>query len=106
MVGGKTENVAQPANRTTGYESGSNRLVISFSKGCDKKVLGSLDVFQKSMNLAIKVISSAGHGLREWPALISIQSSLFGVISNSLEHRIYSFTTPACAQIINWHLSL
>ena len=105
MVEGKTENVAQPENRATSYWSGSNRLLISLSKGCSKKVLGSLD-FQKSMNLAIKVISSSGHGLREWPALISIQSSLFGVVSNNLEHRVYSFTTPACAQIINWHLSL
>ena len=69
-------------------------------------MLGSLDVFQKSMNLAIKVVTYAGHGLREWPALISMQSSLFGVVSNSLEHRVYFFTTPACAQIINWHLSL
>ena len=98
--------MAQPANRATGYESGSNRLLISFSKSCGKKVLGSLDVFQKSINLAIKVVTSAGHGLREWPALISMQSSLFGVVSNSLEQRVYFFTTPACAQIINWHLSL
>ena len=87
MVGGKTKNVAQPANRTTGYETGSNRLLIFFSKGCSKKVLVSLDIFQKCVNLAIKVVSSASHGLREWPALISIQSSLFGVVSNSLEQR-------------------